>query len=82
MVEYSILWNCPKCSKSQNRVCRFKNTEKVTDVKIVQKARKTYLTCIYCGKVSKWSNLESKDKKFVSIADGKVSGEINKKELR
>ena len=81
-MEYGIQWNCPKCHKAQNRVCRFKNDEVVNDIKIVQKARKTYLTCLYCRFKIAWKKLESKDRKFVSIQNGKLSGEINIKELR
>jgi hypothetical protein len=80
MVEYGIQWECPKCKKIQNKLCRFKADEMVTDTKIVEKARKTTLNCLYCNLSISWKNCSNK--RFVNLNEAKQSGKKNIKELR
>jgi len=81
MSEYGIRWDCPYCNKWQNRICRVKNETVLTDTIIIQKARKAYLKCIYCGYKIKWTNLAKERKSFTNIQD-KSSGVLNRMELR
>ena len=81
MVEYALVWICNKCQKAQNRLIRFKNDEEVTVKKIQQRKNKARYVCIYCQHKHTAKTLKKRPKVHY-VTEGKMSAEINLKQLR
>ena len=83
MPEVKYNYNCPKCNKAQGRLFRFPQETMVSHQLLVEKLRKTYFKCKYCGFKIKATKLEKKDLLgWDNILNTQTTAKINKLELR
>lgn len=83
MSEKTILWQCPKCSRFQNRILRFKDVLLVSEKEIHDKLNKLKLQCKYCHYQVKCRELDNKRYKVLNPQDTKfVTGELNKNVIK
>lgn len=78
MPEIKYDYTCPRCVKTQGHLFRFPVEEQVSHSKMVEKLRKAYFTCRYCGFRIKATKLESKYKiGWDNVLNTKTTAQIN-----
>ena len=83
MPEIKYNYTCPNCEKAQGRLFRFPVETRVSHQLMVEKLRKAYFVCKYCGQRVRAKGLPQRCLLgWDNILNTNTTGDLNKLELR